>query len=143
MKKYPVLLFILGLAALIMFQGEVVMPLVNKVIQSDLFLVESKDEASQLPISNEMTSFAFTHCNNHIKANLDQNTVISFPEKPINAWSLGNYQYVINAEYSTTKDNQATTSKYACRITYKNGDSIEGASDINNWSIDGISELKK
>jgi len=143
MKKYPVLLFILGLAALIMFQGEVVMPLVNKVIQSDLFLVESKDEASQLPISNEMTSFAFTHCNNHIKANLDQNTVISFPEKPINAWSLGNYQYVINAEYSTTKDNQAATSKYACRITYKNGDSIEDASDINNWSIDGISELKK
>ncbi|MDP3332993.1 MAG: hypothetical protein Q8S55_13595, partial [Methylococcaceae bacterium] len=96
-----------------------------------------------LPISNEMTSFAFTHCNSHIKENSNQNAIISFPEKPINAWSLGNYQYVINAEYSTTKDNQAATSKYACRITYKNGDSIEGASDINNWSIDGISELKK
>jgi len=140
MKKYPILLFIAGLALLILLQGEVVMPLVNKVIQSDLFLVESKDEASQLPISNEMTDFAFNHCNTAIKSNLKNNELASFSQKPLNVWSLGNYQYVVNAEFNTTKENQTTTIKYACRITYKNGDAIEGAASFDNWAIDGISE---
>lgn len=143
MKKFPIFLFIAGLIILILLQSEVIMPLVNKVIQSDLFLVESKDEASQMPISNEMTDFAFKHCNAYIKSDLKNDDVINFSQKPINAWTLGNYQYVVNAEYSITGDSQTTTNKYACRITYKNGDATEGAADFNNWAIDGISGLNQ
>jgi hypothetical protein len=140
MKKYPVLLFIAGLAILIILQSEIIMPLINKVVQSDLFLVESKDEGSQMAISNTMTDTAFMHCNTHIKSQVKNDALISFPQKPINVWSIGNYQYVVNAEYSTTKEDQTTINKYACRITYKYGDSTEGAADFNNWEVIGLSE---
>ena len=140
MKKYPILLLIVGLALLIAFQSEVVMPLIYKVVQSDLFLVESKDEASQMPISNTMTDLAFAHCNAHIKSNLKNDALATFSEKPLNVWSLGNYQYVVNAEYTITEADKSTTSKYACRITYNNSDEIEGAAEFKNWTIDGLSE---
>ncbi len=116
------------------------MPLIYKVVQSDLFLVESKDEASQMPISNNMTALAFGYCNAYVKSNLEDDELVTFQEKPINVWSLGNYQYVVNAEYSITKADQTTTSKYACKISYKNGDQLEGAEDIKNWTVDGLSE---
>lgn len=143
MKKYPILLFITGLVILIGLQSEVIMPLVNKVVQSDLFLVESKDEASQMPISNTMTAIAFEHCNSQIKSKIKSDVLVSFSQNPINVWSIGNYQYIVNAEYSTTEGDQTTKNKYACRITYKNGDAIEGANDLNNWEIEGLSEPTK
>lgn len=143
MKKYPVLLFIAGLVILIALQSEVIMPIVHKVIQSDLFLKESKDEANQMPISNDMTDLAFNHCNTYIKSTLTNNQQINLPAKPLNVWSLGNYQYVVNSEYTTTNDNQTNTGKYACRITYKDGDNVAGATDMSNWTIDGLSGLNQ
>ena len=142
MKKYSILIFIISLGALLIFQKEVVMPFVYKVIQSDLFLVESKDQGGQTSISTPLTGLAYTHCNNHIKSLLGSDVSISFPEKPINAWSLGNYQYVINAEIDITSATASTISKkYVCRITYKNGDNEEGSLDFANWSIEGLSGL--
>jgi len=52
MKKYSTLLFIAGFAALLFTQYKLVMPYIYKVAASDLFLVDSKDQASQLPISD-------------------------------------------------------------------------------------------
>ncbi|MDD5320167.1 MAG: hypothetical protein PHD43_06045 [Methylococcales bacterium] len=142
MKKYPTLLFIAGLVLLILFQQKLVMPYVHKVIASDLFLVESKDEASQLPISTPLSGIAFMHCNNYIKSELSPDVAIVFPEKPLNAWTLGNYQYLINAEINITGDtSNKGTKKYACRITYNNGDNEEGAYDFDNWSIIGVSGI--
>ncbi len=118
------------------------MPFVYKVIQSDLFLVDSKDQGGQTPISTPLTGLAFKHCNNYIKSKLGSDLSISFPEKPLNAWSLGNYQYVINAEIDITSPTAGTTTKkYACRINYKNGDNDEGSLDFTNWSIEGLSGL--
>ena len=114
------------------------MPFVYKVVQSDLFLIESNDQGGQTPISTPLTELAFTHCNNYIKSKLSPDTSISFPEKPLNAWSLGNYHFIINAEINVTN---TTTKKYVCRINYINGDNIEGARDFANWSIEGLSGL--
>jgi len=142
MKKYSILIFIICLGALLLFQKEVVMPFVYKVIQSDLFLVESKDQGGQTSISTPLTGLAYTHCNNYIKSQLGPDVSVSFPEKPLNAWSLGNYQYVINAEIDITSATASTISKkYVCRITYKNGDNEEGSLDFANWSIEGLSGL--
>ena len=142
MKKYSILIFIISLGALLLFQKEVVMPFVYKVIQSDLFLVESKDQGGQTSISTPLTGLAYKHCNNQIKSQLGPDVSISFPEKPLNAWSLGNYQYVINAEIDITSATASTVSKkYVCRITYKNGDNEEGSLDFANWSIEGLSGL--
>ena len=142
MKKYRTLLFIAGLAALLLSQYKVVMPYIYKIAASDMFLVDSKDHASQLPISTPLSGIAFMHCNNYIKSKLGPDVVITFPEKPLNAWTLGNYQYLISAEINITSNTSNTgAKKYACRITYDNGDNEEGALDFENWSIIGISGI--
>lgn len=142
MKKYSILIFIVGLATLLLIQKEVIMPFVYKVVQSDLFLIDSKDQGGQTPISTPLTGLAFMHCNSYIKSKLGPDVSISFPEKPLNAWSLGNYQYVINAEIDITSATASTiTKKYVCRINYKNGDNDEGSLDFANWSIEGLSGL--
>ena len=116
------------------------MPFIYKIAASDLFLIDSKDQASQLPISTHLSNIAFMHCNNYIKSELGPDVTISFPEKPLNAWTLGNYQYLVSAEVNINSDGAKTsTKKYACRITYNNGDNEEGALDDENWSIIGIS----
>lgn len=142
MKKYSILIFIVSLGALILFQKEVIMPFVYKVVQSDLFLVQSNDQGGQASISTPLTGLAYKHCNSHIKSKLGPDVSIRFPEKPLNAWSLGNYQYVINAEIDITSATaNPITKKYVCRITYKNGDNEEGSLDFANWSIEGLSGL--
>ena len=143
MKKYRTVLFIAGLAILLFSQYKLIMPFIYKVAASDLFLVESKDQASQLPISTPLSGIAFMQCNNYIKSELGPDVSVTFPEKPLNAWTLGNYQYLISAEVTITTDTANTsTKKYACRITYNNGDNEEGALDYENWSIIGMSGLE-
>jgi len=142
MKKYSILIFIAGLMSLLLIQKELIMPFVYKVIQSDLFLVDSKDQGGQTPISTPLTGLAFTHCNNYIKSKLGPDVSITPHERPINAWSLGNYQFIVNAEIDITKTTTGTvTRKYACRINYKNGDNNEEVLDFANWSIEGLSGL--
>lgn len=138
MKKYSLLFLILGIATLLLITQKVILPLVYEVVKSDAFLIQSKDQGSQLPLSNSMTDLAFMHCNNYVKTELGEGVSLSFPEKPLNSWSLGNYEYVVNAEISITSAANTATKKYACRIAYENGDDLEGANDFNNWSIEGI-----
>ena len=143
MKKSRILLLVAGLAVLLLTQYKLIMPFIYKVVASDLFLVDSKDQASQLAISTPLSGIAFMHCNNYIKSELGPDVTVIFPEKPLNAWTLGNYQYLISAEVNITSDTAGTsTKKYACRITYNKGDNEEGALDFENWSIIGLSGLK-
>lgn len=136
MKKY--LFLILGLAALIAIMRFIVIPLVMEAVTSDLFLVQSKDEGSHLSVSTPMTAKAFGHCNTQIKSEAGQDTQLSFPNAPLKAWSFGNYQYIVHSEFTAN----GTAKKYACRITYDNGDDLAGVDDFNNWTIDGISGLE-
>ncbi len=139
--KYSIFFLIIGLGILIFFTAKVIMPLALDVAKSGLFLKESKEEASQMPVSTPLTGLAFKQCNDYIKSELDPETSVTFPDKPINAWSLGGYQYVINAEISVTGAEGTSSKKYACRITYDNGDDQEGVNDLDNCSIDGLSGL--
>lgn len=142
MNKYRTLLFIAGLTALLLTQYKLIMPFIYKVVSSDLFLVESTDNASQLPISTPLTDIAFMQCNSYIKSRLGSDAAISFPEKPLNAWSLGNYQYLISAEVTITGESaNFGQKKYACRINYDKGANQEGVLDFDNWSVIGLSGL--
>ena len=142
MKKYRTLIFIAGFAVLLLTQYKLIMPFIYKVIASDLFLVDSKDQASQVPISTPLSAIAFMHCNSYIKSELGPDVTVVFPEKPLNAWTLGNYQFLISAEVTITGDTASTsTKKYVCRITYDNGDNEEGALDFENWSVIGVSGI--
>jgi hypothetical protein len=144
MKKFSLLYLIIGIGVLVFLTQKVLLPLVYDVAKSDAFLIDSKDQGSQLPLSNSMTDLAFMHCNNYIKSELGTDVSITFPEKPLNSWSLGNYEYVVNAELIMTNASNTATKKYACRIAYDNGDDLEGTLDFANWSIygiDGIDEI--
>ena len=138
MKKYSFLLLIIGIGALVLVTQKIVLPLVYDVVKSDAFLVDSKDQGSQMPISNSMTDLAFMFCNNHIKDKLGADASVTFSQKPLHVWSLGNYQYVVNGELNVTSAASTTTKKYACRITYENSDDMEGVNDTENWSIEGL-----
>lgn len=142
LKKYSIIVLIVGAGLLILFQNKVIMPLVNDVIKSDAFLVDTKDQGGQMPISTELSNIAFMHCNNYIKSELDADKSVSFAEKPINVWSLGNYQFLLNGEVTITeKDGEPVTQKYVCRITYDKGEDQEGALDFDNWSLVGLSGI--
>ncbi len=144
MKKYKNIIFILAFIALLLSQYKLVMPLMYKVAASDLFLVDSKDQASQLPISTPLTAIAYMHCNRHIKSELGTDTIVSFPEKALNSWSMGNYDFLIHGEFAITDQTSSTATKnYTCRITYNNGDDQEGILDFDNWSIIGLSGIDK
>ena len=142
MKKYSILFFIIGFILLFLFTQKVVLPIVYSVVKSDTFLVDSKDQGGQFAISNSMTDLAFLHCNNYIKAEIDENTSISFSTKPLNVWSLGNYEYVVNGEAVFTDAANTATKKYACRIAYENGDNLDGAAIFDNWSVGGIDGIE-
>ena len=137
-KNFNVLYALIGLVVLFVLNKYIILPLVYDVIKSDAFLVENKDQESQYPISSEMTDLGYLHCNNYIKSQLDGDSALVFSSKPIRAWTLGNYHYLINGEVKM----KGTSQKYVCRINYNNGDKQEGAQDFDNWSIEGIDGIE-
>ncbi|WP_347987562.1 hypothetical protein [Methylomonas sp. AM2-LC] len=142
MNKKSIVLFVVCLAGLLALQIKFVLPYMNEIAASDLFLVESKDLASPLPISNDMTAIAFSHCNTYIKKDLGEETAVAFANQPTNVWSLGNYEYIVNADAEITpKDAAGSMRHYVCRIQYQNGDDLSGVASIDNWNIEGINGL--
>ena len=138
LKKYRILILVAGLLLLSISQQQLIMPIIYDVIKSDAFLVDSKDKGSDLPVATPLSNIAFMHCNNYIKSKSPADAAISFTEKPLKAWDIGNYQYMISAEINTAGSSGTVTKKYVCRITYNNGDNEEDALKIDNWSIVGV-----
>lgn len=142
MNKKKILLFVACLVALLAIQIKFIMPSIEKIAASDLFLVESKDVANPMAISNDMTALAFSHCNTYIKNDLGEDKSVSFAGQPTNAWSLGNYEYIVNADVEiSAKDEPSTMHHYVCRIQYSNGDDTSGANNFENWDVEGVSGL--
>jgi len=118
------------------------MPFVKDIATSDLFLEDSGDELNRTSTQNLMTESAFNQCNAHIATEVLPDTALIFPLHPINAFSLGNFQYVINADIEISPLNAATfTRRYVCRIKYLNGSDNTGVSNADNWSVDATSGL--
>lgn len=93
-------------------------------------------------VNNDMTALAFSQCNSYINSHLDSDYSASFASQPTNAWSIGNYEYILNAPIDiATKDAPSTVYHYVCRIQYDNGDDLSGVNDIDNWSIGGITGI--
>jgi len=141
-KKLFPLIFIVGLVALILFQNKAVMPLVEKIAASDLFLVDSGDEPSRYATSTDMTNYAFMQCNKHVMTEIGEEQSVIFPSEPLQSWTLGNYRYIINAELElTAEDGTSFFKKYACQIQYDEESDMEGIMDPDNWTVYGLSGL--
>ncbi|NOQ63623.1 MAG: hypothetical protein GQ582_03840 [Methyloprofundus sp.] len=141
-KKYFPLIFIVGLVALIVFQNKAIMPAVQKVAASGLFMEDSGDEGSRIETSTSMTNYAFNQCNKEVREEIDSEINIIFPTEPLHAWKLGNFKYIINAEIEmTSSDGVSSFKKYACHMQYDNKDDLEGVMESDNWSLNGLSGL--
>lgn len=140
--KLKFLIFIGCLVALLAFQAKVIVPYLHDIAASDIFLEDSGDEANRQSTSNTMTIAAFNQCNAHIANEVLSDYTITFSEKAINAFSLGNFRYVINADLDIQPADAASVIKrYVCRIQYSSDDDNPNISDSENWSVDGISGL--
>lgn len=140
--KSKLLIFIAGLVILLVFQAKVVMPYVYDIAASDLFLENSGDEANRASSTTPMTEAAFNQCNIFIASDYFSNDTVSFSDSPINAFSLGNFRYIINADINIQpSDGTSFSKRYVCRIQYSDGQDMSGISDSDNWPIDGISGL--
>ena len=143
MNKKKIVIFGACLAVLLALQIKFVQPLLFKVAASDLFLVESKDEANAMAISNDMTALAYGHCNNYIKNEVGEDKSVSFTGQATNAWSLGNYEYIVNADVEISgKDSPGAIQHYVCRIQYSEGDDLSGASNFDNWNVVGLTGIE-
>ncbi|MGZ4957965.1 MAG: hypothetical protein ACXV7J_01825 [Methylomonas sp.] len=144
MTKKKILLFVACLVGLLALQIKFFLPFMRDIAASDLFLVDSKDSANPMAISNDMTALAFTHCNTYIKNDLGEEKSVSFASQPTNAWSLGNYEYIVNAEAEISdKDAPSSVKHYVCRIQYSKGDDTSGAANFENWDIEGLTGLSE
>ena len=142
MNKKKILLFVVCLVGLLALQIKFFLPFMYDIAASDLFLVDSKDAANPMAISNDMTALAFSHCNTYIKNDLGEDKSVSFAGQPTNAWSLGNYEYIVNADVEiSAKDQPSAMHHYVCRIQYSKGDDTSGANNIENWDVEGVSGL--
>jgi len=140
--KSKLLLFVVCLVALFAFQAKVVVPVLYDIAASDFFLEDSGDESSRTSSSNQMTQAAFNQCNNHIANDILPNHTVTFPSSPLNAFSLGNFRYIVNVDIDILPVDSASFSRrYACRIQYSENDDNNGAENPDNWSIEGISGL--
>jgi hypothetical protein len=143
-KKNSIFLLVVGIGLLLLFQQKAIMPLVYKVIQSDLFLKDTEDQGSRESISNAMTDAAFNQCNEYIKDELGEKYLLSFSNSPINTWGLGNYEYLINADISISdKNNAAKTERYVCRIQLDKSGENTDTLNKENWSILGVTGIEE
>lgn len=141
-KQFFPLIFIAALVALILFQNKTVMPFVEQVASSGLFMVDTGDQGSRLPTSSSMTNFAFIQCNKAVRDQVNENINIIYPSEPLQSWSVGNYRYIINAEIELTQESGTSFfKKYACQIQYDNESNLEGVMDSDNWSLIGLSGI--
>lgn len=144
MKKFlnfvALIAFFIGL---LVFMHKVVKPWVINVASSDLFLEDVSEEGGPAVDSPTMLALAYAHCSTYIENELadDEDTVINFAAKPLHSWSLGNYEYVINADFEITDASGVSKDKkFVCRIKYTGGP--EGnTSDLEEWSVEGMSGL--
>lgn len=140
--NYKLLLFIIFAVLLFAFQYKVVLPVVLDIVGSDLFLEDTGDEKSEKSDTNLMTTNAFYQCNNHIANELLPDVTLSFPRTFINAFGLGAYQYVVNADLEIQPDNAPIFFKrYVCKIKYSEDSDTSNISDSDNWSVIGVSGL--
>lgn len=142
MKKLPILMLIVFLTALFLFQSKVVVPLIEDIASSGLFMKYTETQADSQSAMTPMSNYAFMHCNNYINEELGSEAAITIPSEPLYAWDIGGYQYVINAEVEISSSTDAPSlKKYVCRIEYDNGSDQEGVMDSENWSVYGLSGL--
>jgi hypothetical protein len=132
---YSVILLIAFIAGLYFLQNKGIIPMVMKVVESDLFFIKDDEEEELGKVDTERTRQAEIHCKNTMKEEKKVPDTAQFNDSDYEAWALGGKTYVIRSHVLVSGENGAAVDrKYACKIQFNGGD----IADIGNWTLLGI-----
>jgi len=137
-SKFSILYLILFIGSLYLLQEKAIMPLVMKVVGSELFFekpVEENEPLGKLDAKTERTDFALANCREAVKDDGDLPDNAEFIDKDYEAWALGNRQYLIRASVRMADKEKGQFDKlYACTIRVVG----EDQSKPESWKLLGL-----
>ena len=137
-SKFSILYLILFIGALYLLQQQAIMPLVMKVVGSELFFekpIEENEPLGKLDAKTERTDFALANCREAVKADGDLPDNSEFIDENYEAWALGNRQYLIRAGVRIADKEKGQFEKpYACTIRLTGEDQTKS----DSWKLLGL-----
>lgn len=123
-------LLLLFVAGLYIFQNKAVLPFVEGVVESDLFMADT----NELDNKNR-ESLAALQCNDFVREELDESHAIEFANHDFKAWELSGGRYLVRSHLTEMDESGPPVRKrYACNVQFVGGDDT----DHRNWSLQGI-----
>lgn len=135
-SKYSLIFLVLFIALLYVLQEKAIVPLVMKVVKSELFFEPETEEQEELgQIKNQRTGFALIYCKDAVKDEGDLPDNTEFVDDKYTAWALGNRHYVIRSTVRFVDPEKGQIEKlYACKIRMIGDDE----SKAESWSVLGV-----
>ena len=137
-SKYSLIYLILTIGLLYTLQEKAIMPLVLKVVKSEVFFekpIEENEPLGKLDSKTERTAFALANCREAVRkeGNLPEGN--KFEGEDYETWALGNRQYLIRSSVKVAEPGQATVEKlFACTVRLTGEDQTKPES----WTILGV-----
>lgn len=121
--------------ALYLSLNKVVVPFIEEVAQSSLYMKETADDDPLGEIRNARTDAAQLHCENQLRKDQGAAAVPSATDTAYKAWSIGDFTYVIKGAFDLPAENgELAHFRYACKIHWN----AEDMNDADNWSVFGM-----
>lgn len=137
-SKFSVLYLILFIGILYTFQEKAIMPLVLKVVESDVFFekpIEENEPLGKMSEKTSRTSFALTHCQAEIRKSGTVPDNTEYLSDQFEAWALGNRQYLIRSKLRFADPEKGQQEKpFACTIRMTG----EDESKPESWTLLGL-----
>lgn len=133
-------LLLVFIIALYLSLNKLVVPFLEEVAESSLYLKETADDDPLGEIRNARTDVAQLNCENQAREEQGAATVPSSTDANYKAWSIGDFTYVIKGTVELAGENgQPTRYRYACKIHWN----TKEMGDPDNWSIYGMDITKE
>lgn len=128
-------LLVAFIIALYLSLNKAIVPFIEEVAQSTLYMKETKDDDPLGEIRNARTELAQLRCENELRDDQGAAAVPSSTDTTYKAWSIGDFTYVIKSAVELPGENGAPVRyRYACKIHWNAKD----MNDPDNWSIYGM-----
>jgi hypothetical protein len=136
-SKYSLIFLVLFIALLYFLQEKAIVPLVMKVVKSDLFFEPEKEEEQlgRIEKKTQRIGFALAQCKDAVKEEGELPDSVEFSDDKFEAWALGNRHYIIRSSVRVIDPEKGQTEKlFACKIRMTGDDET----DPKSWSILGV-----
>lgn len=128
-------LLVVFTVTLYLFNDKAVVPFILEVANSALYLKETQDDDPLGDVRNARTAAAQLRCENHLREDRDAAAVQVAPDSGYQAWSIGDFTYVVKAGVELPgEDGAPARYRYACKIHWN----AREMNDPDNWSVYGM-----